>query len=122
MKRSRYNISAGRVFSGTISGPVEEVQKIFMVEESMLKIEGDGRGISIKCAEGVISLTQPDDSIDHVLHPGETFMLDRKGLVIVYALTNTRLEMILQSACRYGSRPADISAQGPVGWKINFLR
>ncbi len=95
MKRKRCNIGVGRVFSGTIAGPEGDVQKISMHEESMLKIEGDGRGISIKCAEGVVCLTQPTDSTDHVLHPGETFTLDRKGLVIVNAFTDTRLEIFI---------------------------
>lgn len=59
----------------------------------MLLIDGDGRGLAVLCAEGAACLTQPSDPDDHMLHSGQTFTIDRKGLVAVTALNNARINI-----------------------------
>lgn len=50
-----------------------------------MRIEGDARGMVVCCTEGVVWLTQPGDSEDHFIAPGETFAISRKGVVMVEA-------------------------------------
>ncbi|MBI5848882.1 MAG: hypothetical protein HZB31_13225 [Nitrospirae bacterium] len=61
---------------------------------AMLLIDGDGRGITVLCTEGTGCLTQPSDPEDHILLPGETFVIDKKGLVAITALTNMHLNLL----------------------------
>jgi uncharacterized protein (AIM24 family) len=67
--------------------------KTAMRDGSILLIDGDSRGTVVICAEGTACLTQPCDPEDHILCSGETFIIDKKGLVAVTALTNTRINI-----------------------------
>ncbi|MBI5639194.1 MAG: hypothetical protein HZA17_02095 [Nitrospirae bacterium] len=94
MRRNKYGIRSGRQsFSGVISALTENMLHAAMRDGSLLLIDGDGRGITVLCAEGAACLTQPCDPKDHILHSGETFIIDRKGLVAVTALTNARIRI-----------------------------
>ncbi|MEZ0396760.1 MAG: DUF2917 domain-containing protein [Anaerolineales bacterium] len=44
------------------------------------------RGAEIRCLEGVLWITQEGDLRDYILKPGETFVTDRKGKVVLQAL------------------------------------
>ena len=61
-----------------------------MNEGSMVRLERDTRGITIGCTEGILWITQKDDFTDYLLHSGERLVVDRKGLVIITALTDTK--------------------------------
>ena len=63
-----------------------------MRDGSMVLIEGDSRGVAVMCRRDRL-LTQPSDPEDHILRSGETFIIDRRGLVAVTALTNTRINI-----------------------------
>jgi hypothetical protein len=47
----------------------------------------DGAGLTLLCLKGAIWVTQENDRRDVVLGAGESFLLDRNGLAVVYALT-----------------------------------
>lgn len=49
------------------------------------KIEGDCRGILIRCEEGILWLTQTGDPNDCFLGPQQEFIIRRKGTVMVEA-------------------------------------
>lgn len=71
----------------------ENIFRTAMCDGSMLLIDGDGRGIFVRCTKGAACLTQPSDSEDHILRKGETFIIDKKGLVAVTALADTHLSI-----------------------------
>jgi hypothetical protein len=45
-----------------------------------------GKGLQITAINGVVWLTQANDDRDIILSRGQSFILDRKGLAVVYAL------------------------------------
>jgi hypothetical protein len=45
----------------------------------------DGEGLLVTCVDGVLWITQSNDTDDIVLESGESFVLDRPGLAIVSA-------------------------------------
>lgn len=47
---------------------------------------GRGHPIEIGCDSGAVWITQDNDPRDVVLNAGETFVTDRSGTVLVYAL------------------------------------
>ncbi len=59
----------------------------------LVSIDGDARGHSVRCLEGILWLTQQGDPVDHVLRPGRTFTLNRKGRVVVMAGGDSRLQI-----------------------------
>ena len=71
-----------------------DLLKAAMPDGSLLLIDGDGRGITLLCEEGAACLTQPSDPDDHTLRSGQSFTIERKGLVAITALTNTRLTLL----------------------------
>jgi Protein of unknown function (DUF2917) len=51
----------------------------------------NGRGKGVAVFDGHVWVTQDSDPQDHVLSPGESFAVDRSGLVIVQALSDASL-------------------------------
>ena len=49
----------------------------------------DGKGARISCREGRIWITQHHDAVDVLLSAGEAFTLDRNGVSIVQALSDS---------------------------------
>jgi hypothetical protein len=49
----------------------------------------DGRGASVRCLRGAIWLTQDGDPRDIVLTEGDMFTLDRDGLAIIFATSES---------------------------------
>ena len=47
-----------------------------------------GRGLAVICQSGTLVVTQEGDPLDHVLAPGEAFVAARRGLVVVWALSD----------------------------------
>jgi Protein of unknown function (DUF2917) len=54
------------------------------------RIEGS-KGQQVTAVSGVVWLTQARDDRDVVLSRGESFILDRKGLAVVYALKDAAI-------------------------------
>lgn len=89
MRQKKYSIKSGWRFSGVINFVTEDIYMAAIRDGSMVLIEGDSKGVVVTCAEGVASLTQPSDPEDHILPAGETFIIDRRGLVVITALADT---------------------------------
>jgi hypothetical protein len=62
-----------------------------------LKIH-DGGGQTLAVFDGLVWITQDGDPRDAFITRGETFTLDRPGLAIVQALTETRLAVLAATA------------------------
>jgi hypothetical protein len=54
----------------------------------------DARSAEIRCASGVLWITQDHDQRDIVLQAGESFTLDRGGPAIVWALAPSSAEVV----------------------------
>ncbi len=45
----------------------------------------DGEGLTVVCLDGLLWITQANDSDDIIIHDGQSFVLDRPGLALVSA-------------------------------------
>ncbi|MBI5014783.1 MAG: DUF2917 domain-containing protein [Deltaproteobacteria bacterium] len=52
-----------------------------------------GRGVTLRCLEGVCWVTREGDERDHVLRPGDSFRSDSPGRIVVWAVTDARLRI-----------------------------
>jgi hypothetical protein len=86
MKRNLYHIQPGQRFSGEIKTIQNDTARVWMQEDSVIRIEGRDCGVKILCMKGLLWITQENDMHDHFLKTGEEFQIDRPGLVIVQAL------------------------------------
>ena len=67
---------------------------------SLHRIEG-GYGQLVTCLKGVAWITQANDARDIILSEGESFVLDRPGVSVVYALKDAAIIVgIAQPAVR----------------------
>lgn len=98
MRLKKYSIKSRGPCSVIIEAANRNILKAAMPDSSLLLIDGDGREITILCTEGTVCLTQPSDPEDHILCSGETFVIDKKGLVAVTALTNIHLSLLTTSS------------------------
>jgi Protein of unknown function (DUF2917) len=64
---------------------VLEIKPLRVPARSVHRIEG-GKGLQITAIDGVVWVTQANDNRDIILGRGQSFILDRKGLAVVYAL------------------------------------
>jgi hypothetical protein len=64
---------------------VLEIKPVRLPARSVHRIEG-GKGLQVTAVHGVVWVTQANDDRDIVLSRGQTFILDRKGLAVVFAL------------------------------------
>jgi len=64
---------------------VLDIKPIPLATRSMHRIE-NGRGTEVLCLEGAVWITQEGDPRDIILSPGQSFVLDRRGVAVVYAL------------------------------------
>ncbi|MBI5634402.1 MAG: hypothetical protein HZA15_13100 [Nitrospirae bacterium] len=96
MKQRKYRIRSGTQSSPSvlIDTAAGDNPAAKMRSGAMLLIDGDGRGITVLCTKGTSCLTQPSDPEDHILRSGETFVIDKKGLVAITALTNLHLNLL----------------------------
>jgi DUF2917 family protein len=62
-----------------------DIRPIALPRRSMHRIE-NGKGTEVFCLEGPVWITQEDDPRDIVLSAGQSFVLDRKGVAVVFAL------------------------------------
>ncbi|MEW6740579.1 MAG: DUF2917 domain-containing protein [Nitrospirota bacterium] len=95
MRLNSCNIKAGSNFSGTIAHDGDNPIKICMNEGSIVRLERDARGVIIGCTEGILWITQQDDFIDYLLHSGDHFTINKKGLVVITAFSDARAELLL---------------------------
>lgn len=53
----------------------------------------NGRGVGITCLRGTVWITQDRDLRDIVLTPGQSFVLDRNGLALVFAFKDAAIHV-----------------------------
>ena len=70
-------------------GTVLKETEVQMPRNSFLRVEGDSQGIKILCRSGSCWITQERDLKDYLLGDKGDFTINRDGLVVVQALTDT---------------------------------
>ena len=71
--------------------------RAFISRNGTLPFRPAGRRLALTCDAGTLVVTQTGDPLDHVLQPGESFLSARRGLVVVWALS--------EGAVAVGRRP-----------------
>jgi len=69
---------------------VLEVRPIRLPAHSVHRIER-GKGLQITSVGGTVWVTQANDPRDIILGRGRTFILDRQGVAVVYALDDASI-------------------------------
>jgi hypothetical protein len=69
---------------------VREIRPIQLPARSVYRIDG-GKGLQVTSVAGTVWLTQANDPRDLILGRGRSFILDRKGLAVVYALSDAAI-------------------------------
>ena len=72
--------------------PVLEIRPIRLPARSVQRIDS-AKGQQITCLGGVVWVTQANDDRDIILSKGQSFILDRKGLAIVFALKEAAIAL-----------------------------
>lgn len=70
---------------------LKEATEVQMPANSLLRVEGDSRGIKILCRFGSCWITQERDLKDYLLESERDFTVHRDGLIVVQALTDTEI-------------------------------
>jgi hypothetical protein len=52
-----------------------------------LSMDGDRRGLKVRCLSGQVWITQAGDVMDHLIAAGREFVITRPGRVVIQALT-----------------------------------
>jgi Protein of unknown function (DUF2917) len=66
------------------ANPEMPEMKLHLANREILNIR-DGVGLRVRCLRGVLCITQANDSDDIVIHEGQSFTLDRRGVALVSA-------------------------------------
>jgi len=64
--------------------PGEDELLVHLKQRDLLDIN-DGQGLAVVCIDGVVWITQSDDTRDVIISAGEAFVLDKPGLALVAA-------------------------------------
>ena len=67
--------------------------KVLVHSGCPLVLTGDARGIAIACLEGDLWITEEGDSRDYMIRPGERFVVDRPGRIVVASLQEAELAL-----------------------------
>jgi hypothetical protein len=70
--------------------PVLDIKPVQLPAQSVHCIDG-GKGLQVTAVSGTVWLTQAEDTRDVILTRGESFILDRKGRAVVYALKDAAI-------------------------------
>lgn len=63
--------------------------RVQLAAHSLLRMEGDSRGVIILCRSGSCWITQEGDPRDYYLRDEKSFTINQEGLVVVQALADT---------------------------------
>ncbi len=64
--------------------------ELLLVKGQPVSLLGDQRGRTIRSVAGAVWVSQPGDPVDHVLTPGERFLVTRRGQVVVESFGESR--------------------------------
>ena len=67
-----------------------ELEPIALAARSVHRIE-NGRDMQVSCARGVVWITQERDPRDLILSAGQSVVLDRPGLAVVFAFKDAMI-------------------------------
>jgi hypothetical protein len=70
--------------------PVREINPVRLTARSVRCVE-DGKGLEITALSGTVWITQACDRRDVILTRGQSFILDRHGCTVVYALQDAAI-------------------------------
>jgi hypothetical protein len=84
------NQCATRMYQEVAMQHVLGIRPIKLPARSVYRIDG-GKGLQITAVAGTVWVTQANDARDIVLGRGRSFILDRKGLAVVYALSDAAI-------------------------------
>ena len=70
--------------------PVLDIKPVRLSARTVHCIEG-GKGLQITAIDGTVWITQAGDPRDVILTRGHSFILDRKGRAVVYALKDAAI-------------------------------
>jgi hypothetical protein len=73
-----------------IMRPLLDIKPIALAARSVHRIE-NGKGSEVLCLKGTVWITQEKDPRDILLSSGQSFVLDHKGVAIVYALKDAAI-------------------------------
>jgi hypothetical protein len=65
--------------------PVRDINPVGLPAQTVLRLDG-AKGLQVTAVSGTVWLTQANDPRDIILTRGQSFILDREGRAIVYAL------------------------------------
>ena len=69
---------------------VLEIQPIRLAARAVHRLDG-AKGQQITSLAGVVWVTQANDNRDIILSKGQSFIIDRKGLTVVFALKDSAI-------------------------------
>jgi hypothetical protein len=93
------------------------VSTIALPRGSVLRIH-NGRGARIRAARGVLWITEENDTVDHLLSPGEAHTLAHDGAAIVYAQRRARVIVELGEGVAMPQAVDFAPAEGEPGRRI----
>ena len=67
-----------------------DIKPIVLAKRTVHRIE-NGKGAEVFCLKGTVWLTQEGDPRDVILGAGQSFLLDRKGVAVAYALKDAAI-------------------------------
>ena len=85
------------------SGTAPRVER--MLANSARSVRSAAHGLELRCVSGLVVVTQKGDRDDHVLYPGDEFRTLSRGLVVAWALLDSRL-VVVNAAAGAGTRRA----------------
>ena len=71
-----------------------EAVEVGLSDGELFAMSGDRRGTRLESLEGGFWVTQSGDPEDHWLRPGQTFVISRKGKVVVMGMPQGMLRVI----------------------------
>ena len=66
--------------------------QFLLPKNALFRIDGDARGLTLRCVKGALWITQPDDRVDHVLRQDMQFTIDREGRIAVWAVADAAFD------------------------------
>jgi hypothetical protein len=81
-----------------------DIRPIALARSSVHRIE-NGKGSEVLCLKGTVWITQEGDPRDVILGSGQSFVLDRKGVAVAYALRDAAVTIAAPGHISPASEP-----------------
>lgn len=73
--------------------PGQHSAEVSVEKGELLRLEGDRRGMRVQALEGRLWLTQNGDNQDVILEQGQTYRVNRRGLVLIQGMPSGRVRL-----------------------------